>query len=313
VSGFVHPFSGLDHLLHGFGRSWVHFWSTTDLCLAVVFPAMMVVGHHGNVRVRCLRSRSDSAFGAGLGSCIALSVRARYGPHASLSPCSQCSRLRAWKELPQRRPYQHSAGSSWHWLLHVSGSVSVYSTTDPMASLRRVASVRASPLGVWFFDQPSAHEECRATGLLFAALGLALAFALARVVTELARALRDPVFITFLPVPPAGWRRVLGCWISVIATAASVISSAGSVRAGVCLVVNVGVWASAVISVLDRDSTAESTAICVDIFARIVGRCPNASIPVKVVSSWSLLSQCWQPLQLLPVTPATSDTWSERN
>jgi len=111
---------------------------------------------------------------------------------------------------------------------------------------------------------------------------------------------------TFLPVRRAGWRAFLGCWISVIATAASVHLVRGlGARLAFALSVNVGVWASAVISVSgSRLDLLKALAICVDIFARIVGRCRNASIPVKVVSSWVIaVAVLAATLQLLPVTP----------
>jgi hypothetical protein len=92
----------------------------------------------------------------------------------------------------------------------------------------------------------------------------------------------------------------------VIATAASVHLVRGlSARLAFALSFNVGVWASAVISVsgsrLDLLRALPFVLILLPA-SWIVAR--NASIPVKVVSSWVIaVAVLAATLQLLPVTP----------
>jgi hypothetical protein len=144
--------------------------------------------------------------------------------------------------------------------------------------------------------------------LLFTALGLALAFApRAAWAPSLLALFVTLCSFTFLPVPP-GWLEgvFLGCWISVIATAASVHLVRGlSARLAFALSVNVGVWASAVISVSGSRLDLLQALPFVLIFlpaSWVVAR--NASIPVKVVSSWVIaVAVLAATLQLLPVTP----------
>jgi hypothetical protein len=144
--------------------------------------------------------------------------------------------------------------------------------------------------------------------LLFAALGLALAFAPRGAwAPSLLALLATLGAFTFLPVPQAWLEGVfLGCWISVIATAASVHLVRGvSPRAALALSVNAGVWTSAVVSLSGSRLDLLKALPCVLILFPAwwaVGR--YASIPVKVVSSWVIaIAVLAATLQLLPVTP----------
>jgi hypothetical protein len=144
--------------------------------------------------------------------------------------------------------------------------------------------------------------------LLFVALGLALAFAPrgARAPSLLALLATLGLF-TFLPAPRAWLEGVfLGCWISVIATAASVHLTRGlGRRAALALSLNAGVWASAVISLsgsrLDLLKALPGVLVLLPA-SWFVAR--HAPIPVKVVSSWVIaVAVLAATLQLLPVTP----------
>jgi hypothetical protein len=144
--------------------------------------------------------------------------------------------------------------------------------------------------------------------LLFMALGLALAFA--------PRSVRAPsLFVlcaasgafAFLP-PPQAWleRAFLGCWLSVIATAATVyLAREMSLLAAVGLSLNAGIWASAVISLSGSRLDLLKALPCLLIVlpaSWVVRR--HAAIPVQVVSSWVIaVAVLAITLQLLPVTP----------
>jgi hypothetical protein len=144
--------------------------------------------------------------------------------------------------------------------------------------------------------------------LLFVALGLALAFAPRSAWAPSLLALFATLgALTFLPVPQVWLEGVfLGCWISVIATAASVHLVRGlSPRAALALSLNAGVWASAVVclsgSRLDLLKALPWVLIVLPA-SWVVGR--HSSIPVKVVSSWVIaVAVLAATLQLLPVTP----------
>jgi hypothetical protein len=144
--------------------------------------------------------------------------------------------------------------------------------------------------------------------LLFMALGLALTFAprrawwpsLLALLATLAAGAFVPLRQTWLE---AGF---LGCWISVIATAASVHLVPGlGARGAVALSFNAAVWASAVVSLSGSKLDLLEALPWVLIFlpaSRVVRR--FASIPVKVVSSWVIaVAILAATLQLLPVTP----------
>jgi hypothetical protein len=144
--------------------------------------------------------------------------------------------------------------------------------------------------------------------LLFVALGLALAFAPRSAwAPSLLALFASLAAFTFLPVPQVWLEGVfLGCWISVIATAASVHLSRGiSPHAALALSLNSGVWASAVTCLSGSRLDLVKALPCVLIFlpaSWVVGR--HAAIAVKVVSSWVIaVAVLAATLQLLPVTP----------
>ena len=144
--------------------------------------------------------------------------------------------------------------------------------------------------------------------LLFSALGLALGCASRSAwAPSLLVLLATLAAFTFLPVP-LGWLEgiYLGCWISVIATAASVYLLRGpGPRLALGLALNAGVWASAVVYLSGSRLDLVEALPCVAVFlcaSRVVGQ--HASIPVKVVSSWLIaVAVLAASLQLLSVTP----------
>jgi hypothetical protein len=144
--------------------------------------------------------------------------------------------------------------------------------------------------------------------LLFAALGLALAFAPRRAWAPSLLALITTLgAFSFVPVPQAWLEGVfLSCWISVVVTAASVHLIRGvSPRAALALSLNAGIWASAVVSLSGSRLDLLKALPCVLIFlpaSWVVRR--YASVPVKVLSSWVIaIAVLAATLQLLPVTP----------
>ena len=144
--------------------------------------------------------------------------------------------------------------------------------------------------------------------LLFLALGLALSVAPPRARTRSLFALLATLgAFTFLPVPRTWLESIfLGCWISVVATAASVHLVRGlSPHGAFALSINAGVWASAVVCLSGSRVDLLKALPCVLTFlpaSWVVSR--HHSIPVKVVSSWVIaVAVLAATLQLLPVTP----------
>jgi hypothetical protein len=144
--------------------------------------------------------------------------------------------------------------------------------------------------------------------LLFLALGLALAFSPRRAWRPSLLALLATLGAgAFVRVPQTWLEGVFfACWISVIATAASVHLGRGlKTWAAIALSLNAAVWASAVVSLSGSKLDLLKALPCVLIFlpaAWVVSR--YASIPVKVVSSWVIaVAVLAATLQLLPVTP----------
>jgi hypothetical protein len=144
--------------------------------------------------------------------------------------------------------------------------------------------------------------------LLFVALGLALAFAPRRArVPGLLAFLMTVGTLSLLPVPRS-WLEgaFLGCWSSVVVTAASVHLPRGlSLPGALFLSVNAGVWASIVVALsasrLDLLRALPSVLIFLPA-SWVVAR--HGSVPVKVVSSWIIaVAVLAATLQLLPVTP----------
>lgn len=144
--------------------------------------------------------------------------------------------------------------------------------------------------------------------LLFLALGLALAFAPrnARMPSVIA-VFATAAVSSLLPLPRVWIEGIfLGCWISVIATAASVHIPRGVGRfAALLLSINAGVWGSAVVSLSGTPRDLVLALSCVLIFlpaSWAIGR--YGSIPIRVLSSWVFaVAVLAGTLQLLPVTP----------
>jgi hypothetical protein len=144
--------------------------------------------------------------------------------------------------------------------------------------------------------------------LLFLALGLALAFSPRRAwVSSLLALLAALAAGAFVRVPQTWLEDVFfACWISVIATAASVLLGRElKAWTAVALSLNAAIWANAVVSLSGSKLDLLEALPCVLILlpaAWVVRR--FASIPVKVVSSWVIaVAVLAATLQLLPVTP----------
>ena len=145
-------------------------------------------------------------------------------------------------------------------------------------------------------------------GLLFLALGLALAFTPRRALGPSLLALLATLAAGASVRVPQAWLEgvFFACWASVIATAATVhLGREIGPRAAVALSVNAGVWTSAVVSLSGTKLDLVKALPCVLISlpaSWVVGR--YDSIPVKVVCSWVIaVAILAATLQLLPVTP----------
>jgi hypothetical protein len=144
--------------------------------------------------------------------------------------------------------------------------------------------------------------------LLFAALGLGLAFTPRDAwAPSLLAVLVTLVALLFVPIPRAWLEGVfLGCWISVIVTAASVhLARRLSGRAALLLSINAGIWATAVTGLSGSPLDLVKALPCALILwpaAWVMSR--YGSIPLKVTSSWLIaIAALAAALQLLPVTP----------
>lgn len=146
------------------------------------------------------------------------------------------------------------------------------------------------------------------SALLFAALGLALAFAPRRAWAPSLLVLLASIAVSSVVPIPGTWVEgvFLGCWISVIATAVSVHLVRGvGLFAAVALSLNAGIWTSAVSSLSASRFSVLLSLPCVLIVivaSWLVGR--RYSVAVKVASSWIVaVAAMAAALQLLPVTP----------
>jgi len=144
--------------------------------------------------------------------------------------------------------------------------------------------------------------------LLFVALGLALASTHrgARAASLLALVATLAVF-SFVRLPQYWLDAVFwGCWLAVIATAASVhFARRLAPIAALALSIDAGIWASALLSLsgsrLDLLKAVPFSLIVVPA-SWVVHR--HDSVPIKVVSSWVIaVAVLGLSLQLLPVTP----------
>ena len=145
--------------------------------------------------------------------------------------------------------------------------------------------------------------------LLFAALGLSLAFASRRArVPGLVALLASVVAVSFTPVPQDWLEGVyLALWASVIATAASVhfVPRLAHPSVAPALALNAGIWSSAVVRLSGSpiDLLHALPFVLILFPARwLVER--YTAIPVKVVASWLIaVAVLAATLQLIAVTP----------
>ena len=144
--------------------------------------------------------------------------------------------------------------------------------------------------------------------LLCAALGLALAFAPREACgPSLLTLMATAITVSFAPVPQS-WLEAafLACWMSVVASAASVHLNGGvGLRAAFALSLNAGFWSGAVVALggsrLDLVKVLLSALVVLP--AEWVVR-RRASIMLKVVSSWLIaVAVLGAMLQFLPVIP----------
>lgn len=144
--------------------------------------------------------------------------------------------------------------------------------------------------------------------LLCAAVGLALAFAPRRTwVPSVVTLTTTTTAIAALSLPHEWLEGVfLGCWASVVATAAMVHLSRGlPARRAVVLSLNAGLWSGAELALTGSRLDVAKALVCVLFLfpaGFVVGW--RAPIVVKVVSSWLIaVAILAATLQLLPVTP----------
>jgi hypothetical protein len=152
------------------------------------------------------------------------------------------------------------------------------------------------------------RDEVAPLALLLAALGLALAFAPrdARAPSLLALVASTAAFAS-VPAHQV-WHEgiLLGCWLSVIATAASVHLAYGfSLSVAVVLSLNAGIWAGSLFSMSGARIELLTAWLCLLIVLPATWAVRRySSVPVKVVSSWVIaVAALAVALQLLPVTP----------
>ena len=144
--------------------------------------------------------------------------------------------------------------------------------------------------------------------LLFAALGLALAFARRRHLAPcIALAAVLAVLVSFIPLGTQ-WRDpiFLGCWISVIAVAASVHLPGGvGLKLSLFLAADAGLWGGGVIAVagkpLDLAESIPLVLLCLPGAWLVAGK---RGIAVKVLASWLIaVALLAATLQLTTPTP----------
>jgi hypothetical protein len=150
--------------------------------------------------------------------------------------------------------------------------------------------------------------EAIAPALLFTALGLALVSTPRGVwMPGLMTLVTSVAAFSFVAVPQTWLEAVyLGCWASVVATAANVqFSRAPGLWIVLGLSLNAGFWASAVgcLSASPVDALKALPCVLILFPSRWVAR-RYSSIPVRVVSSWIIaVAVLAATLQVLPVTP----------
>ena len=141
--------------------------------------------------------------------------------------------------------------------------------------------------------------------LICAALGFALAFAPRRAFAlSLALLVAAAGAASLLPLPKASTETVfLGCWASVIVTAAAVHLPGGvGPRLARCLGLNAGAWTGAVIAVagrpLDLVEALPCALLCIPGAWLVAGR---RGIVIKVAASWLIAVSILAAS--LPLTP----------
>jgi urease accessory protein len=158
LSGFLHPFSGLDHLLAMVSVGlWGAFLGRPLIyVLPVVFPAMMVVGAiMGMFSVPMPPVELGIAFSVlVLGGCIALSVKAPvWAASLIVAMFAVFHGYAHGKELPSAAdPVSYSAGFVLATgLLHVSGiGLGLLNNRPHGIAVTRSMGCIVATLGVWF-------------------------------------------------------------------------------------------------------------------------------------------------------------------
>jgi hypothetical protein len=144
--------------------------------------------------------------------------------------------------------------------------------------------------------------------LLLSALGLALAFAPRLALTPSLLALVSGLGVGgWLPLPQRWLESVfLGCWISVVGTAASVhLTDTIQPRAVVAISLNAGFWGGAITSLSGSWLDMLCALPCLLLmFPASWATSRYSPLPAKVVSSWVMvIATLAAVLQILPVTP----------
>ncbi|MDB5704069.1 MAG: hypothetical protein JWN66_1185 [Sphingomonas bacterium] len=144
--------------------------------------------------------------------------------------------------------------------------------------------------------------------LLFAALGLVLAFAPRRAALfAIGASAAVAIGVAVAPIPGA-WREgvFLMCWASLLATAAGVHLPRGVPAAAfIAAAINAGIWAGAVSAVSESpgDLFKAMFGLTIVVPALLLVRL-RATVAVKVVSSWLIaVAVLAATLPFLPVTP----------
>lgn len=126
--------------------------------------------------------------------------------------------------------------------------------------------------------------------LLCAVLGLLLAYSPRRAIFAAVGGLvMSALTIAFVPLPE-GWEEIafLGCWVSVMATAAAIhLPAEPGPRLAVALGLNAGVWTGGVIAIAGAplDLAIALPAVLI-VLPALWARSTSFSVGVKVVASW---------------------------
>lgn len=140
--------------------------------------------------------------------------------------------------------------------------------------------------------------------LLFAALGLALSLASARAALIGALAAAAAALAIYWIGVPAAWIEIIfvGCWLSVMGTAALTYLPILPNRAAIAAAVNVGVWAGAVSAVSGSLAKLMLAVPCVAI--AVIGRLlakRGWTVALRVAASWLIAVSVL--VAMLPLIP----------